>query len=454
MSDTIAAISTPQAAGGIGIIRISGSNAIEIAAKVFTPAYIDSITELRGYSAAFGSVGFEGEKIDDAVALVFRAPKSYTGEDVVEISCHGGLFVLQKTLRTIFSAGARAAEPGEFTKRAFLNGKMDLTEAEAVMRIIGAQGEQAAKAAVTALDGALSKKLGEINSVIVGVCAGLGAWVDYPDEDIDELNRGEIREKLSWAKEEIEKLLDRFDSGRAVTEGINTAIVGRPNVGKSALMNMLTGFNRSIVTDIPGTTRDIVEETVRLGDIILRLADTAGIRETDDIVESIGVYMAKEKLEKADLIIAVFDSSTEIGDSDRDILSFCKNKRCIAVINKTDLESRLDESEIRSEMKTVVKISAKTGQGYDELRKAAEAMLGTAEIDPGAAMLATERQRDAAVRAADCLREAIEALDSGLTLDAVNVSTDCAVEALLEITGQKAREAVVDEIFANFCVGK
>lgn len=454
MSSTIAAISTPQAAGGLGVIRISGDDAIEIASSVFRPKYSAPLTELKGYTAALGTVEENGESVDEVVALVFREPRSYTGENVVEFSCHGGLFVLQKALRCVLAAGAVPAKPGEFTRRAFLNGKMDLTEAEAVMSIIGAQGEQAAKAAMTALDGALSKRINEINQIIIGVCAHLSAWVDYPDVEIEEIDEEDIKEKLITAKKELEKLLSRFDAGRAITQGINTAIAGKPNVGKSTLMNMLTGFNRSIVTSVAGTTRDIVEETVRLGDVVLRLADTAGIRDTDDAVESIGVNMAREKMERASLILAVFDSSQEIDGEDRQIISYCENKRCIAVINKSDLEQKLNEREITDRIKTVVRISAETGDGYDELREKVEKLLGTDEIDTSEAMLTTERQRDGAVKAVSCLEEAIEALETGLTLDAVNVSADCAVEALLSITGQKAREAVVDEVFSRFCVGK
>ncbi|MGN1118115.1 MAG: tRNA uridine-5-carboxymethylaminomethyl(34) synthesis GTPase MnmE [Acutalibacteraceae bacterium] len=451
---TIAAISTPQAAGGLGIIRVSGENAIEIADRVFKPKNGRALSCLKGYRAALGMIEADGEVADEAVALVFRAPKSYTGEDVVEFSCHGGLFVLQKVLRALFSAGAVPAKAGEFTKRAFLNGKMDLTEAEAVMSLISAQGEQAAKAAVSALDGALSKKIKEINHDIVRVCAALSAWVDYPDEEIEEISKTEIKEVFTHAKEQLSELLSRFDAGQAITEGVSTAIVGRPNVGKSTLMNMLTGYNRSIVTSVAGTTRDIVEETVRLGDVVLRLADTAGIRDTDDVVESIGVDMAKQKIERASLVLAVFDVSRETNGEDRLIMDFCKGKNCIAVINKSDLEKKMNTDEIYKKFENVVEISADSGDGYDKLKETVERLLGTDKIDTSAALLTTERQREGAVRAAECLDEALEALDMGLTLDAVNVSADCAVQALLELTGEKASEVIVDEVFANFCVGK
>lgn len=451
---TIAAISTPQAAGGLGVIRISGEDAIEIASRVFKSKNGLDLRRLQGYRATLGIIETNGEATDEVVCLVFRAPKSYTGEDVVEFSCHGGLFVLQKVLRAVLDAGAVPAKAGEFTRRAFLNGKMDLTEAEAVMGIISAQGEQAARAAMSALDGALSKKINEINRKIIKVCASLSAWVDYPDEDIEEISEKEIKVIFSQAKEELSALLDSFDAGQAITEGISTAIVGKPNVGKSTLMNMLTGFNRSIVTSVAGTTRDVVEETVRLGDVVLRLADTAGIRDTDDEVEKIGVDMAKQKLERAGLILAVFDVSRETDDEDRRIIEFCKGKTCIAVLNKCDLPKKMNTDAVYESFDNIITVCAESGKGYDELRTAAEKVLGTDKIDATAALLTTERQRAGAVKAVNCLSEAIEALDSGMTLDAVNVSADCAVEALLELTGEKASDVVVDEVFANFCVGK
>lgn len=451
---TIAAISTPQAAGGIGVIRISGEDAVKVAAKVFFPMSGEDITDLKGYRAKYGKIVYEGEKIDEAVCLVFRAPKSYTGEDVVEISCHGGLYVLQKTLRAVLASGAVAAGAGEFTKRAFLNGKMDLTEAEAVMGIISAKGEQAAKAAMNTLDGTLSKKISEICHSVVEVSAALGAWVDYPDEDIEEMSEEEIAARLTRAKNSLDSLLDKFDAGRAITEGVDTAIVGKPNVGKSTLMNLLTGYERSIVTHVAGTTRDIVEETVRVGDVVLRLADTAGIHDTEDEVESIGVNLAREKLERATLILAVFDSSRPLDSEDKKILEYCRDKACIAIINKSDLEEKLDEKAVRDAVERVVKISAESGDGYDELKVQVESLLGTDKLDTSAAMLTTERQRASALEASRCLEEALSALQSGLTLDAVNVSADCAVQALLELTGEKASDAVVDEVFSTFCVGK
>lgn len=454
MSDTIAAVSTPIASGGIGVIRISGDNAIAVADKIFRGVSKKPLSSLKGYSAAFGRVQENGEDIDECVALVFRRPKSYTGEDTVEISCHGGIYVTNRVLRAALSAGARPAQAGEFTKRAFLNGKMDLSEAEAVMSLISAQGQQGMKAAMTALDGALSRKIDSICSELISTCANMAAWVDYPDEEIPEISFDNLKITLTNVKSQLEALLDKFDAGKAVTSGVDTAIVGKPNVGKSALMNMLSGFSRSIVTDIAGTTRDVVEETVRVGSVILRLADTAGIRESADVVESIGVDLAKTRIERAGLILAVFDSSAELDSSDKEIFELCKDRDVIAIVNKTDLPCKADIDYIKNHFRETVMICAKTHQGEEELTAAIEKVLGTDKIDTSKAMLTTERQRIGALSALDSINEAIEAIDIGITMDAVNVCIDSAIDKLLELTGKKANESVVDEVFSQFCVGK
>lgn len=454
MADTIAAISTPQNTGGIGIIRISGDDAIAVADKVFEPTGKKHLCQLNGYSALHGYAVYGGERVDECVALVFKAPRSYTGENVVEFSCHGGLFVLKKVLRAIFEAGARPAEAGEFTKRAFLNGKIDLTEAEAVMGIISAQGEEGAKAALTALDGALSKKIAQVNSKLLFSAAQLSAWVDYPDDEIEELEDEALLKTLQEVLSELNNLLSKFDAGSAITRGVETAIVGKPNVGKSALMNLLSGFSRSIVTDIAGTTRDVVEQTVNLGSLLLHLADTAGIHDTQDVVESIGVDRAKEKIERAGLILAVFDRSRELTEADEEILKLCKGKRAIAVINKTDLPEKADTEKIKASISQCVDMCALSGNGLSDLEECAQQLLCINEIDTSSAMLSTERQRKNTLEAVTAVEEAISCLETGMTMDAVNVCIDSAIEALLEMTGEKATDAVVDEVFSHFCVGK
>ena len=456
MSDlsAIAAISTPLGTGGVGIIRISGKNATEIADRIFVSVNGKKISSSKGYRAYFGRI-FDGETaVDEVVCLVFRAPHSYTGEDVVEINCHGGVVLLKKILRLVLQNGAQAAAPGEFTKRAFLNGKLDLSEAESVMTLISAQGEQGANAAFNQLEGSLSRKIEKINSSLLSLAAHIAAWVDYPDDEIEELGNNELYSTIYNAYLELYALLSNFDSGMAVTNGVEAAIVGKPNVGKSTLMNLLTGYDRSIVTEIEGTTRDVVEETVNLNGCILRISDTAGMRETGDIVEKLGVERSRKKLERAAIVFAVFDLSKPLSDEDKELIDECKDKNVIPIVNKTDLEPRLDVDYIKNKLGSPLFISAKSGDGYNELCDRVAELMGTKNFDTTSAMLVNERQRICCQKASDALKDALEALNIGLTPDAIGVCIDDAIAALLELTGQKASEAVVDEVFKQFCVGK
>lgn len=456
MSDlsAIAAISTPLGTGGVGIIRISGKNATEIADRIFVSVNGKKLSSSKGYRAYFGRI-FDGETaVDEVVCLVFRAPHSYTGEDVVEINCHGGVVLLKKILRLVLQNGAQAAAPGEFTKRAFLNGKLDLSEAESVMTLISAQGEQGANAAFNQLEGSLSRKIEKINSSLLSLAAHIAAWVDYPDDEIEELGNNELYSTIYNAYLELCTLLSNFDSGMAVTNGVEAAIVGKPNVGKSTLMNLLTGYDRSIVTEIEGTTRDVVEETVNLNGCILRISDTAGMRETGDIVEKLGVERSRKKLERAAIVFAVFDLSKPLSDEDKELIDECKDKNVIPIVNKTDLEPRLDVDYIKNKLGSPLFISAKSGDGYNELCDRVAELMGTKNFDTTSAMLVNERQRICCQKASDALKDALEALNIGLTPDAIGVCIDDAIAALLELTGQKASEAVVDEVFKQFCVGK
>lgn len=456
MSDlsAIAAISTPLGTGGVGIIRISGKNATEIADRIFVSVNGKKLSSSKGYRAYFGRI-FDGETaVDEVVCLVFRAPHSYTGEDVVEINCHGGVVLLKKILRLVLQNGAQAAAPGEFTKRAFLNGKLDLSEAESVMTLISAQGEQGANAAFNQLEGSLSRKIEKINSSLLSLAAHIAAWVDYPDDEIEELGNNKLYSTIYNAHLELCALLSNFDSGMAVTNGVDAAIVGKPNVGKSTLMNLLTGYDRSIVTEIEGTTRDVVEETVNLNGCILRISDTAGMRETGDIVEKLGVERSRKKLERAAIVFAVFDLSKPISDEDKELIDECKDKNVIPIVNKTDLEPRLDVDYIKNKLGSPLFISAKSGDGYNELCDRVAELMGTKNFDTTSAMLVNERQRICCQKASDALKDALEALNIGLTPDAIGVCIDDAIAALLELTGQKASEAVVDEVFKQFCVGK
>ncbi len=451
---TIAAISTGRAPGGIGVVRISGENAIEIGDKIFSSFNNKKLCELDGYSALYGKAIDKNGSIDNVVALLFRAPKSYTGEDVVELSCHGGLFVTDKVLKAVFDAGAVPAEAGEFTKRAFLNGKMDLTSAESVMNIISAQGEQAEKIALGVLEGRLFKEIKKITDKLVYDMALLSAWVDYPYEEIEDLSENNLKEHIDESISSLEKLINDFGKGQIIMEGVDTAIVGCPNVGKSTLMNLLSGTEKSIVTEIAGTTRDVVEDTVNVGGITLRLADTAGVRETDDIVESIGVDRAVKRLETAELVLAVFDASRELNEQDKRLIELCKGKKAIGIVNKIDTDKNYLNGEIEKNFPQTVFISAKTGEGKAELSKAIEELLGTADFDTSATAIVNERQCDCCKKALDALRDADNALMLGMTMDAVTVCLDSAVENLMILTGEKATELVVNEIFAQFCVGK
>lgn len=451
---TIAAVATPAGVGGIATLRVSGSEAIEICDKAFVSVSGKKLAELKGYSAAYGKIYDKKQPVDEAVCLVFRAPHSYTGEDVVEITCHGGIFVMKKVLRVILGCGAVPAQAGEFSKRAFLNGKMDLSGAEGIMSVINAQGEQGLSASLNILEGSLSRKTDEINNSLLEICAHISAWVDYPDEEIDEINEDEIISTLSSAQKELQSLLDRFDSGMAVTSGVDAAIIGKPNAGKSTLMNLLTGYDRSIVTDVKGTTRDVVEETVNVDGCILRLSDTAGIRETGDTVEKLGVERSREKIRRCAVVIAVFDSGEALSKEDIDLIELCKDKPVIPVLNKNDKENLIDTDYIITSLGEPVVMSAKDGTGLQELKDRITTLLGTKNFDPNAAMLANERQRQCCIRALDSLRDAENALLSGVTLDAAGVCIDDAVSALLELTGKKASQAVVDKVFSNFCVGK
>lgn len=451
----IAAIATPQTAAGIGIVRISGEGSVEIADKVFKSISGKKIAEKKGYSALFGHI-YDGDTvIDEAVALLFRAPKSYTGEDVVELSCHGGMYILSRVLRAVLSAGAVPAEPGEFTKRAFLNGKMDLSEAEAVMSLISSAGEDARAATLNALDGALSREIISCRDVLAETSAFFAAWVDYPDDEIPELNTNELIDVIDGVKARLIKLCNGFDAGQAIIEGIDTAIIGRPNVGKSTLLNALSGRNRAIVTSVAGTTRDVLEETVRLGNVTLRLADTAGIRgKTDDEIEKIGVSLAKERFTRAGLVLMVIDAIDGITKDDFALLEECKNKKFVIVINKSELCENFDITPLLKYTDNIAEISAKENIGLDILKDTVEKVLGTSGFNASAPLLTTERQRSCVIKAVEALDEALSGLSLGITPDAVNVCTDSAIEALSVLTGEKATETVVNEVFRNFCVGK
>lgn len=455
MEKTIAAISTAPAPGGIGMVRISGKDAFAVADRVFRGVSGRAVSQMKGYTAQLGGAFTPaGERLDDVVALVYRSPKSYTGEDVVELSCHGGLYVTKRLLQLVLDAGASPAGPGEFTRRAFLNGKVDLAQAEAVMGVIGASGEQALKAAQAGSSGVLSKKIQAIKAQLLVQASHLAAWADFPEEDVPAVEEQGLLSAIRAGEESLARLLAGFERGRMYREGLSTVIAGRPNAGKSTLMNLLSGCERSIVTQYAGTTRDVVEETVLLAGVPLRLADTAGIRDTDDPVESIGVQAAKRRLESAQLVLAVFDSSQSLEKEDWELMDTLQGVPAVAIVNKTDLPTQMDVGEIQRRFEKTVFLSAATGEGLEELEQALSEILDTKEFHPEEGVLFTQRQRADAQMALDSLREGEQAMALGMTLDAVTVCVEDALNALSALTGEQVSEEIVDRVFEEFCVGK
>lgn len=451
---TIAAVSTPNAVGGIAVIRISGENALDVAERVFKPSGNRSVKDMSGYTCAYGTAHDNGERLDDCILTVFRAPHSYTGENVVEISCHGGLWVTKRILRAVLKNGAENAGAGEFTKRAYLNGKLDLTQAEAVMDIISAKGDRELKIAENLREGVAFRKAEKCSDRLMKILGDLAAWADYPEEDIPEVEPDNLCRELAEIRKDLLSLVQNYDCGRIIREGVSAVIVGKPNVGKSTLFNCLSGCQRSIVTDIAGTTRDVVEESVRIGDIVLRLADTAGIRQTDDIIEGIGVDIAEKLIDSSELIIAVFDGNSPLTEDDLKLLERIDSKKTVAVVNKSDLGICPDISEIERHIKHTVYLSAKESNGIEKLQTAIEEIFEINENSFMSVSVANERQKKCIDSALVCVESAVSALENGELLDAVNVLIDEAEQYLLSLTGKKVTDAVVDEVFSRFCVGK
>ncbi len=451
----ICAVATALGEGAVSVVRISGADAIEVAARVFVPYSETPVAQMKGYTCAYGKVVDGGERIDDAVLTVFRAPHSYTGEDVAEISCHGGVYITKRVLRLCAEQGARPAERGEFTRTAFVNGKLDLAQAESVMELISAQGELTLRSANLTRTGELSQRIGSIRTRLTRLLGELAAWVDYPDEDLPEVGTGNMTVTVCECMAAAEKLIKSYDNGMLFRNGIPAAIVGKPNVGKSTLMNLLLGYERAIVTDIAGTTRDLLEETVRLGDVTLRLTDTAGLRQTDDAVEKIGVELARKRLGESALVIAVFDGSTHPDDEDRQLIG--QLRECggsvIALINKSDISDGSEYAALLEGLPCVIGISAKTGRGRAELEAACAELFGG--IDPEEGMIfVNERQKFCLERARDSLERARSAIEAGISPDVVTIDITEAAGALAEITGDRITDDIVSEVFSRFCVGK
>lgn len=447
---TIAAIATPHAAGGISVIRISGTDALSVADRIFQSEHGKIPSQMKGYTCAYGRLA----GLDDGILTVFRAPHSYTGEDVAELSCHGGIYMTQQILDAVLHAGAVPAEAGEFTRRAFCNGKLSLTQAEAVMDVISASGSRELQFANAMRDGAMVRRVQAVQAQLVTVLSGLAAWADYPEEDLPEVSPESLQVSLSQIQQDLQALLKTKDYGRILKSGVSTVIAGKPNVGKSTLFNLLSGCERSIVTEIAGTTRDVVEECVRLGEVTLRLSDTAGLRDTADVIEQIGVRIAKEKLEQADLILAVFDSREPLSVEDLALLEQLKGRQVIVILNKSDAGEAKILPEQLAAFPHCITMSAKEGSGLDALQEAVTALFYRGDVTPELGILANARQAACAETALEMVTAAMQALQDGELLDAVTVLLDEAAQALMTLTGERVTEAVVDEVFRHFCVGK
>ena len=452
---TIAAIATAPGAGGIAVVRLSGPESYAVAARVFRPANPNKkVADAKGYTALFGSFVEGDDAFDEGVALFFREPHSYTGEDVVELSCHGGSAVARRLVEACIAAGASPAAPGEYTRRAFLNGKLGLTQAEAVMDLISADGRQGAALANASLNGALAKKIGAEKDALTALQAHLTAWVDFPEEDVPALEDAQLVSTLTAVKEELDTLIRNYDAGAVLREGVDCAIVGRPNAGKSTLLNLLAGFDRAIVTPVAGTTRDVVEQAVRLGDIRLNLFDTAGLRETEDAIEAEGIRRSWKKLDEAGLILAVFDGSEPLTREDLALAQRCAGRPAIALVNKEDKPTQFDAEIIAGDFAMVLPVCCQEEGSRRVIAAAVARLLGTNNIDPHAASLSGQRQLAAATRARDAVAGALDAVSGGFGLDAVSVCVDDALAALCDLTGENASENVINEVFERFCVGK
>ena len=443
---TIAAISTPPGSGGIAVIRISGDEAFCVTDKVFKSQGAKRLFEVPANTVVFGRIcDLNGKEIDQVLASVFRAPRSFTGEDVVEISCHGGILNTKNILKAVLEAGATLADKGEFSKRAFLNGKIDLAQAEGIIDLINAVSEKGADTAVFQMEGRLSKEIGDLREVLLNLAAHLEAAADFPEEDIAELEPEVMLSVLKESAARMEKMLKTASYGKVLREGLPVAVIGKPNVGKSSILNYLTGEDRAIVTDIAGTTRDVIEEFVHLGGVPVKLMDTAGIHETDDVVEKIGVQKSLNAADKATFVLAVFDGSKPLDEKDEEVLKLVENRPHAIVLNKCDLGKviELDGMEV----------SAKNGEGMDALVDTL-VQFASADANESETVITNERHYECLLNCKQAVDRAIESAEFGMPVDMLTVDIQTAIENLGEITGQTVSQEIVDRVFHNFCLGK
>lgn len=455
--DTICGIATAQGEGGVAIIRVSGNKALEIVGRIFKAKNNFDINKMKTYTMKYGNIvdSLSGEIIDEVIISYMKGPRSFTAEDVVEINCHGGVVSTNRVLDEVIKSGARIAEPGEFTKRAFLNGRIDLSQAEAVMDIIRAKTDLAMKSAIMQSEGSLSQEINKLRAYLLDVLALIEYDVDFTedDEEPDATVPIRVNESLEKAIIDMQKLLKGANEGKIIRDGLKMTIIGKPNVGKSSLMNALLQEKRAIVTDIPGTTRDVIEEFINLDGIPVKITDTAGIRETEDVVEKIGVERSREKIEEADLVVLMLDTSRDLDDEDRDIIKAIENKKTIVLLNKVDLERKLELEKIEG-LDNFIEISAMTGFGINDLKSKIKELFFNGEVDNESLIITNSRHKQALYRALENCENAQNRLKMNEFLDLISIYVTSGLRALGEITGAELEEDLVNKIFTEFCVGK
>ena len=457
IDDTIAAIATAPGEGGIGIIRISGEKSLQVAQSIFKSKSGKMIKDYNARTLIYGTVVDNEKVIDEVLVAYMKGPNSYTAEDVIEINCHGGFISVKKILELILSKDVRLAEAGEFTKRAFLNGRIDLSQAEAIIDVIKSKTDMAHEVAQSQLEGSLAKKIKDLRMNVTEVLAHLEVSIDFAEEDVEEITYQTLEEKALELRNEIKKLYDTAESGKILRDGLKTVIVGKPNVGKSSLLNSILGENRAIVTDIAGTTRDVIEEFVNIKGIPLKIVDTSGIRETEDVVEKIGVEKSRESFSTADLVIMVLDASRKLSEEDMEILESLKNKKTIVLLNKMDLEPQIELEKIEEFINSedIIKISALKHQGIEELQDKIEAMVYHGSVKNSSNLMITNsRHKDALFKAYESINDAISAIEQRMPYDFIEVDFKNIWDYLGYINGDTVREDLLDTIFANFCIGK